>query len=795
MQGLTIGGFERLQEYVAHGAFHDSGERFDPPKCHQNTRVAIIKRITEWISGLNEDTQEALIMWLYGAAGAGKSAIAQTIAEILHGQQFFLASFFFSRNDPQRGVAKWLVTTLAYQLAVRLPQVFRERVSLTFEQDPLIVTRSLEAQFMALVREPLLKLVHSGFLTNNHIIVIIDGLDECDDPKVQAKLVDLSFDLLRGQDLPLKILIASRPEMDISSSFDRKPFSMLARIALDHNYQADRDILHFLADKFNEIKTQHRLSSYIPIGWPAEDSLNILVRKSSGQFIYASTVVKYIASPRHRPTHRLEIVLGIQLPKAGDSPFAELDALYRHILMGVEDVDLLLQIIGFFVFHPPLPPNPVTFIEGFLSLAPGDVQLLMQNIGSLISIEHHPGYPDGSVLTVRLLHASLKDYLLDRSRSKDFFLDRLKMHTHYAELCLTHMMELPSLESNSPHHPFTDPVNGPWPIFTHFFHHCPLAKPNPQLLQHTLHLTLNRCHTILGVTGRYDTFFSREYFFYLDSLSSIWADSAISQFYADEIVALEQLIKAQLGPYPPRSHICFLLASIMNEDSPPYYVPDAIFLGKFLGNTSRTAPLGCTLNFLTDEHPVLRKHLHNTLQDWIISTQHPSDTTSVYTSAAFFALRYILTCAFPYASHTTRFGRSCHYHRTRMNNPAQSLWYRRSVNTAYKMYYTNDRYIDFVQAAGKGAFIDAQFHPIRWYRFNTGEAFHAYFWALKVLPPLLGKSGYSEELVAYARKAGIMRSNDYLNFIYPQLAQKWRSAQAAVKAYLRGAEHGKNLIT
>ncbi|PPQ81148.1 hypothetical protein CVT25_015200 [Psilocybe cyanescens] len=396
----TIDVFESLRKHVAHGAFHDSGERFDPPKCHPNTRVTIIKRIMDWTSGLNEDTRDALVTWLYGAAGAGKSSIAQTIAEILHGQHFFLASFFFSRNDPQRGVAKLLVTTLAYQLMAKLPQVFRERVALTLEQDPLIVTRSLEAQFVALVLEPLLELLRSGFSTSNHIVVIIDGFDECDDPKVQAIIIDLSFRLLHSRDLPLKILIASRPEMDISSSFSKNPFSTLARIALDDDYQSEEDIRHFIADKFNEIKTWHRLRAYIQDGWPPKDSLDTLVRKSSGQFIYASTVMKYVASPRHRPTHRLEIVLGIHPPNAGDSPFAELDALYRHILMGVEDIDLILKIIGFVVLHPlNVSHSEVTFVEAFLSLAPGDVPLLMQDLGSLISVENIPSHSgSGEVL-------------------------------------------------------------------------------------------------------------------------------------------------------------------------------------------------------------------------------------------------------------------------------------------------------------------------------------------------------------------------------------------------------------
>ncbi|PPQ95031.1 hypothetical protein CVT25_000495 [Psilocybe cyanescens] len=127
-----------------------------------------------------------------------------------------------------------------------------------------------------------------------------------------------------------------------------------------------------------------------------------------------------------------------------------------------------------------------------------------------------------------------------------------------------------------------------------------------------------------------------------------------------------------------------------------------------------------------------------------------------------------------------------------MNSPAQSLWYRRSVNTAYKIYYTDYRFRNFVRDAGKGAFVDAEFHPTRWYRFNTGEAFWAYLWAIEMVPLLLDKSGYSEELIAYARKTRIRRDNDYLNFVEFNDVEKYRkSAQAALKAYLRRVEDGR----
>ncbi|PPQ94576.1 hypothetical protein CVT25_011523 [Psilocybe cyanescens] len=106
------------------------------------------------------------------------------------------------------------------------------------------------------------------------------------------------------------------------------------------------------------------------------------------------------------------------------------------------------------------------------------------------------------------------------------------------------------------------------------------------------------------------------------------------------------------------------------------------------------------------------------------------------------------------------------------------------------MHYTNYRFHNFVQDIGKGVFVDAEFHPMRWYQFNTGEALHAYFWAVLMLPSLLAKSGYSEELIAYARQVRIRRNNNYHNFKYLTLEQEQRAARTAVKAYVRRAEDG-----
>jgi len=49
-----------------------------------------------WIK--REEDLDAFIMWMYGPAGAGKSTIAQTIAEMCDEEMLLLASFFFLKE-------------------------------------------------------------------------------------------------------------------------------------------------------------------------------------------------------------------------------------------------------------------------------------------------------------------------------------------------------------------------------------------------------------------------------------------------------------------------------------------------------------------------------------------------------------------------------------------------------------------------------------------------------------------------------------------------------------------------
>ena len=96
----------------------DSSERIDPAKCHPDTRIAVIGEIMEWVGDSNPN---ASMMRVHGPAGAGKSALAQSIGELCRAKGWLAASFF-SRTAQGRNNGWALFPTLAYQIATSYPE-------------------------------------------------------------------------------------------------------------------------------------------------------------------------------------------------------------------------------------------------------------------------------------------------------------------------------------------------------------------------------------------------------------------------------------------------------------------------------------------------------------------------------------------------------------------------------------------------------------------------------------------------------------------------------------------------
>ncbi|KAF4611992.1 hypothetical protein D9613_004449 [Agrocybe pediades] len=413
-----LSGFARLLQNAAPNALYDSGHVVDPPKCHPNTRVAIIQTVIDWSLGTTVDKEMNAkpILWLKGGAGAGKSAIARSVAERGYKEDLLLGTFFFGAADTTRNHVGRLVATLSYQLCTILPE-FRDAVTTSIEDDPLIFSRSLSTQFTTLLIRPLAIMFanHSG-TTQIPRLVIIDGLDECS-ANVDSQR-DLLFTLqeVTGSTSLIRFLVCSRPESHLNSAFSLSRMANIHyKIFLDDDYSAQKDIELYLEDKFREIKEGHVFKHKLPTTWPSPDIIWDLVDKSSGQFIYAATVVRYVESPRHRPDQRLDAILNLR-PPFKDLPFTELDALYRHIISKAEDPSTILDILCFPVLYGEFD---ITLLEKILQLEDGDVEVILTDLQSLVTIET-------TVLgkiEVKLLHKSLGDFLCDSQRAGDLYQD------------------------------------------------------------------------------------------------------------------------------------------------------------------------------------------------------------------------------------------------------------------------------------------------------------------------------------------------------------------------------------
>ena len=201
-----------MKDSIPTGASHNAEERYPPPRCHPETRISIINAITEWVADPDRSTH---VLWLYGPAGVGKSAIAQTVPETLEKSGQLGAGYFFSRLVVGWNTAKHVIKDVAYQLAHSINEL-APLIDETVRKSPSIVDKSIDIQLEKLVVAPFAKIFDS---TDRWLMtVIIDGLDECQGDENQLKIIDLIGKV--AKQLPICFLLASRPEVWIMDAFD-----------------------------------------------------------------------------------------------------------------------------------------------------------------------------------------------------------------------------------------------------------------------------------------------------------------------------------------------------------------------------------------------------------------------------------------------------------------------------------------------------------------------------------------------------------------------------------------------
>lgn len=384
--------------------------------------------IWKWIDA-DATSQRRSICWLHGPAGAGKSAIAQTVSEICAERGQLAASFFFSRQTPGRDTIARLFTTIAYQIAISIPDK-RQKLMKVLHDNPLIGDKAISIQIKKLIVDLYTPEPRTASAPVPPSLVVIDGLDECNNNTDQSRIISHILDLVHLHRLPIRFLVISRPEPHIRHSFnDSGMRSYLTTLSLYGDCQAQNDVCVFLRSGFAKIRESERHSDtmkFISEPWPSDDVIQVLAERSGGYFIYASTVLKYVDEEYFSCVDRLREILGPA--ESTSTTFGELDKLYSQVLAICPNTNLLRRILGCLLLPSKatmkgLDDRRITTyeLEAILSLQPGEVMLTLRGLHSLILTGRYTRFPnDGHIESI---HASFTDFLFDQGRAGKYFID------------------------------------------------------------------------------------------------------------------------------------------------------------------------------------------------------------------------------------------------------------------------------------------------------------------------------------------------------------------------------------
>ena len=380
-------------------------------KCLEGTREAIITNIAEWI----DDSNDHPICWLSGPAGFGKSAIAQTIAERCAIDRTLAGSFFFMRDAGSRSEFSRFITTLAFQLTLSIPAT-KPIIQSALLNDPSIPSQSIKNQFEKLIIAPVMALDEQI----RRMVIVVDALDECRDTKSIGKFIDILARVLSDRRLPLQFLLTSRGEDHIRQEF-RIGAAHTATYFLDlENFDAHIDIRSFLEYQFSSIYARNpQVMHGVPRPWPSVEEVTALVEKSSGIFIFASTLVDFVTDGKGTPQQKLTDVL---MSHAG------LDPLYAQVLSAAPDVNCFCRVLAAIILLRER--LSITSLACLLQLGAEKIVHALLGIQSIIKV------PEDNDKPVLLNHASLRDFLIEKERSKGHFIDPSTSHASIVLDCL-----------------------------------------------------------------------------------------------------------------------------------------------------------------------------------------------------------------------------------------------------------------------------------------------------------------------------------------------------------------------
>jgi len=268
-------------------------------RCMEGTRQSILNQVMAWVTNPQEtnDAPRRNIYWFHGSPGIGKTSLAHSICAILHDKKQLAGSFFCRRDDPDLSQPRNILPTLINKLAGIFPP-FRSIVAEHLRYDPNLTPESMKgALFLEFIRSLPRHPKHT-------LVFVIDALDECGNTKSRPGVLRALTDAA-AQAPWLKIVITSRPEVDIHRFFNAltRPSYLSYDLATDQ--EASADLRTFALSQFESVASDWHLQNT----WPEESDFNRVISLANGLFIFIKTLVltfERCEDPKESLKHTLE---------------------------------------------------------------------------------------------------------------------------------------------------------------------------------------------------------------------------------------------------------------------------------------------------------------------------------------------------------------------------------------------------------------------------------------------------------------------------------------------------------
>ncbi|KAI0072965.1 hypothetical protein K474DRAFT_283928 [Panus rudis PR-1116 ss-1] len=416
---------DRIESLPRAEAMFDSRTWSSVPGCYDDTRGQTLSAVQKWLDDTSPNC--APVFWLYGPPGIGKTAVSKSVAIRADAEGQLGASFFFSlRVGEGCSDGSLFFPTIAYYLS-QYDFRFKQAIADALGKEPDLGRKGLKEQAVGLFFDPLSSLPPK----QTRCILVIDGLDECNNHKLLQNILRLIFEKLHVVSPHIKLFLASRPEAYIKDVVGPVSDILSCDIQQIEAKNAAHDVEVYLRHNLNHIA----IDCHWPTPWPSEDGIQWLVGRADGLFIFASTVVRFVESVSWKgPDAILRALQGD--PASNTKPLAEIDKLYqaildnslpppeqdrqgfmwilRQVLTSVVCPDIEFCCAGHETSNVTRPNW--TSLEHLIGLETHSLRAHLKSLHSVLIVPRGPRDDIGTH------HRSFNDFILDRNRCNEEFL-------------------------------------------------------------------------------------------------------------------------------------------------------------------------------------------------------------------------------------------------------------------------------------------------------------------------------------------------------------------------------------